>query len=575
MSENTLPASNSETPAQEAEQQTMSDAADAADATVVSNDAASDASTASDAVTADAAAPVDAQDVQVAQEADAEVTADAAAVAETATADAAATETAAGAATSAAGADVAQPTPASKKPAPGKPAPRKPAPRKPQGPKPSPAAVVPAPVIDPAEIAAAEAFGRVDEQGNVYVKDLSAEGSDQERHVGQIPGAASAGEAMSLYVRRYLDLMAKVNLFKTRLDSADLSVREIDQTLNRLKAETTEPAAVGDLAALREHVAAVEAAAHERRVALDKARAAAKAQALKARQEIVEAAEKIAATDPARIQWRPAGEELRQLLNQWRDAQRNGPRIDHAQEDALWKRFSAARTTLDRERRHYFAELDQRNTSAKAAKEALVAQAEKLSTSTDWGATASSYRDLMTQWKAAGRANRKDDDALWARFRAAQDAFFAARDAQNAAIDTEFAENLKVKLALLTEAEALLPIKDIAGAKTSLRAIHDKWEKAGKVPRADVQRVEARMKAVEQAIRDAEDAQWKKTNPETRARAEGALAQLESAIAGLRSELAAAQSKGDSRKVAELESAITARQGWLEQVARAAADSQG
>ncbi|MEK8228922.1 DUF349 domain-containing protein [Oerskovia sp. M15] len=113
----------------------------------------------------------------------------------------------------------------------------------------------------------------------------------------------------------------------------------------------------------------------------------------------------------------PAGEELRKLLDQWKDAQRNGPRIDRASEESLWKRFSHARTAFDRERRHYFAELEQRNSSAKEVKEKLVERAEALQNSTDWGATAGAYRDLMTEWKAAGRANRRDDDALWARFR--------------------------------------------------------------------------------------------------------------------------------------------------------------
>ncbi len=308
---------------------------------------------------------------------------------------------------------------------------------------------------------------------------------------------------------------------------------------------------------------------------LEAERNAAKEAALAARTEIIEAAEKIASTDPARIQWRPAGEELRKLLDQWKDAQRNGPRIDRASEEALWKRFSHARTAFDRERRHYFAELEQRNSSAKEVKEKLVQRAEALQNSTDWGATAGAFRDLMTEWKAAGRANRRDDDALWARFRAAQDAFFEARDALNAATDAEYAENLVVKEALLEQAEKLVPVTDLAQAKTALRDIQEKWEDAGKVPRADVQRVEARLRAVETAVRDAEQSQWSRSNPETRARAEGAAAQLESAIAGLEEDLAAATAKGDKRKIAEIESSIAARRAWLEQVVKAAEDSRG
>ncbi|PZR52733.1 DUF349 domain-containing protein [Xylanimonas oleitrophica] len=454
----------------------------------------------------------------------------------------------------------ARPTPtALRRPAGGAQAPTAPA---------APVAPVP-PALDAAAVAAAEEFGRVDDEGNVFVREAAGE-----RAVGQFPGV-SPSEAMSLYVRRYLDLVAKVALFETRLESADLSVKEIDQTLARLREETAEPAAVGDLDSLRSRVDALGTRAAERRAALEEARAAAKAEAVAARTAIVEAAEKIAATDPQRMQWRPAGEELRRLLDRWKEAQRSGPRIDRATEESLWKRFSHARTAFDRERRHYFADLEQRNAAAKAAKEQLVAEAEALSTSTDWGATAGAFRDLMARWKAAGRAARRDDDALWARFRAAQDAFFAARDEQNAAVDAEYRENLVVKEQLLTEAEALVPVKDLAAAKAALRSIQERWEEAGKVPRGDVQRVEGRLRAVEQAVRDAEQARWVRTNPETRARAEGAAAQLEAAIEGLEAELEQARAAGNTRKAEDLETALAARRAWLEQVVRAAEESRG
>ncbi|MGN0111485.1 MAG: DUF349 domain-containing protein, partial [Cellulosimicrobium funkei] len=451
-------------------------------------------------------------------------------------------------------------------------------PRKPAAPAagaPAAAAVVPeVPAVpaladDSAAAKAAAAFGRVDEDGTVYVRESAGE-----RSVGQFPGVG-ADEALTLYVRRYLDLQAKVALFEARLTSTDLSVKEIDQTIARLTEETAEPSAVGDLDGLRAQVESLRGAAAERRAQLEAERAAAKAAALEARTEIIEAAEKIAATDPSRMQWRPAGEELRGLLERWKEAQRSGPRIDRASEEALWKRFSHARTAFDRERRHYFAELEQRNASAKAAKEKLVAEAEALSSSTDWGPTAGAYRDLMARWKAAGRASRKDDDALWARFRAAQDTFFQARDAVNSATDAEYAANLEVKEALLTEAEALVPVKDLAAAKAALRDLQERWEEAGRVPRGDLQRVEGRLRAVENAVRDAEQAQWTRSNPETRARAEGAAAQLEAAIEALEADLAAAQSRGDARAVKEAETALAARRSWLEQVVRAAEDSRG
>lgn len=419
-----------------------------------------------------------------------------------------------------------------------------------------------------AENAEAARWGRVDEDGSVYVREAAGE-----RLVGQYAG--DAADALAFYVQRYWDLMTKVVLFEARLGAADLSGKEIDSTIASLDADLTEPAAVGDLDSLRARVNGLREIAAARRAAVEAERAAAKKAALEARTAIVEAAEKIAATDPARIQWRPSGERFQELLAEWKEAQRKGPRLDRPTEDSLWKRFSAARSTFDRERHRYFAELEKSNAAAKAAKEALVAEAEKLATSTDWGATAGAYRDLMTRWKAAGRAARKDDDALWARFRAAQDAFFEARNSANQKIDEEYGANLEVKLAILEEAEKLVPVTDLAAAKVTLRELQERWEKAGKVPRADVQRVEGRMHAVEQAVRDAEQIQWRRTNPETRARAEGAAAQLHAAIASLEDELAAATAKGNKKAIAEVEAALAARRAWLEQVEKAAEDSRG
>lgn len=433
-------------------------------------------------------------------------------------------------------------------------------------PTPVPSQVTPAapaePTVDPEEAMAAAKWGRVDGEGRVYVQD-----GETEREVGQFPDAPVA-EALAFYVRRFLDLKSQVDLLATRLPQ--LSVHDIDTTVSNLEEALKAPAAVGDLDGLRARFAALRSVAAERREAVAAERAAAKEQALKDRTAIVERAEAIAAQDPARTQWKQSGTELRELLEKWKEAQRRGPRLDRPTEDALWKRFSHSRTAFDRHRRQFFSELDAKQAQVKAAKEALIKRAEELQNSTDWAGTSQKYRDLLEEWKRAGRASRKEDDALWARFRAAQQVFFDARRAKDAAQDAEFAENLKVKEALVAKAEALLPIKDVKAAKKALRPIQDAWEEAGRVPRSALRRIEGRMRAVEDAIREAENAEWRRTDPETKARAEGLAGQLEDSIAELERELAAAREAGNDKKVAEAEAALTARRAWLDQVRRSA-----
>ncbi|WP_230977543.1 DUF349 domain-containing protein [Georgenia yuyongxinii] len=432
----------------------------------------------------------------------------------------------------------------------------------------TPAAAAPvapaAPPVDARDAAEAAAWGRVDDDGTVWVREATGE-----RMVGQYTGA-DREEALGFYVRRFLDLQAQVALFEARLPQ--LAAKEIDQTLTTLTEALQEPTAVGDIDGLRARLERLTAAADERRAQAAAERESAKAQAVAERTAIVEQAEKIAAQDPSRTQWKQSGERLRNLLDSWKNAQRNGPRLDRPTEDSLWKRFSHARTAFDRHRRQYFSELDASQAQVKSAKEQLIARAEELSTSTDWARTAIAYRQLMDDWKAAGRAARKDDDALWARFRAAQQSFFDARSAQNAEVDAEYGENLKVKLALLEEAEKLVPVTDVKAAKAALRPLQDKWDAAGKVPRNDVQRVEGRMRAVEQAVRDAEQAAWHKTDPEKKARAEGAAAQLEASIKALEADLAKARDTGDDTQIAEAQAALDARRAWLDQVQRTARD---
>ncbi len=415
----------------------------------------------------------------------------------------------------------------------------------------------------------AQDFGRVAEDGTVFVRT-----ADGERAVGSYPGA-TAEEALAYFARKYDDVAAQINLFSQRLNNTDMSTRDIDAGIKRLREATAEPNAVGDLAALTTRVDALDARAAEKRAEASAARSVARAEHLATRAALVEEAEKIAATPPERTQWRTDGQRMKDLFDAWKAQQKDGPRLDRGPEEELWHRFSHARTTFDRHRRQHFAQLESSQGEVKLVKQGLVKEAEALATSKEWGPTSAAYKRLMDRWRAAGRASRKDDDALWARFRSAQDTFFEARNAVQAAEDAEFKANLAVKEALLVEAEAILPITDLAAAKERLRGVQERWETAGKVPRGDMERVERRIRKVEQIIREAEDERWKRTNPEGRARAQSAVDQLEEALAAQQVKLSKAQAKGDAKAVAEAEASIEARTLWLEQAQRALDEFSG
>lgn len=437
----------------------------------------------------------------------------------------------------------------------------------PQAQKPAAKPVVAPSVAHTTPLDEAAKFARVTEDGHVFVIIDGAEFP-----VGQYPDA-SQEEALGYFVRKYDDALSQLMLLEQRV-VAKAPAGELGKAVQALSATVAERHMVGDIPALESRLedvrVAVESLNAEQRKAHDEARA----EQLAARESIVEQAEAMAGKRPEQIQWKTASASMNELFEQWKASQRSSVRLPRATEDALWKRFRAARTTFDRHRRAYFSQLDSTNASAKAVKEELIARAEALQSSTDWAATAAEYRKLMDEWKKSRRASRKDDDQLWSRFRAAQDVFFQARAAENAKIDEEYSQNLVVKEALLEEARALLPIKDLATAKANLDSIRDRWEAAGKVPRNDLQRIESALRQVEDAVKGAEDEQWRRSNPETKARSNSMLSQLQDTIAALEDDLAAAQAKGNAKQIAAAQEALDARRMWLNTLEKSAADFQ-
>lgn len=404
-------------------------------------------------------------------------------------------------------------------------------------------------------------WGRVDDDGTVYVRT-----ADGERSVGQYP-EGTPEEAMGFFTERYAALAFEVELLEQRIKSGVLSPEEAAESVKTVTAQVTDANAVGDLAALVTRLGELSPVIAAQREARRAEKAQKSAESKVQKEAIVAEAEKIAEGSD----WRHGANRLRELLDQWKAL----PRIDRASDDALWRRFSTARTSYTRRRKTHFAEQNEKRETARGVKERLAKEAEALAESTDWGPTAGRYRDLMRDWKAAGPAPKDVDDALWKRFRGAQDTFFGARDAAAAAEDAEFAANAEVKEALLVEAEALLPVEDLDAAKKAFRDLADRWDAAGKVPRDRMKDLEGRIRKVEQAIRSIEDEQWKRSDPEKSARADDMVSKLEDAIAKVESDLAKARAAGNEKKVKELEENLESRQSFLDMAKRASADFSG
>ncbi|GAA1148463.1 DUF349 domain-containing protein [Nesterenkonia lutea] len=382
-----------------------------------------------------------------------------------------------------------------------------------------------------------------------------------ETYVGQFSGA-SADEALQYFTRKFDELFNRALLLRARVAAGADSAKALKESAQHIGKELAEGVWVGDVAALK---ALLEQLSTE----IDARGAVEQAQAeevlvehLAIRERIVAEAEVLAGSDPSTQHWKSAQARMNELFEAWKGEQKKPPRLTKAQEDPYWKRFRSARNLFEKNRRAFFATRDKEHGEIKAAKERLIAEAEQLQESDDYGSTTKAYHRLMDEWKALGRGARKTDDAQWTRFRAAQDVFFGARDKVNAETDAEYAENLTVKLQLLEQLEALLPFENPEASRDDYQALLARWDAAGRVPRQDMKSTEGRLKRVQDAFRDAEAAHWRKTDPETIARQNSMLSQLDETIAGLERDLDAAQASGDTRSIEKAQEALDARRSW-------------
>jgi hypothetical protein len=397
-------------------------------------------------------------------------------------------------------------------------------------------------------------WGRVDETGTVFVREESGE-----RAVGQYPDG-SPEEALAYFERKYVELAGQVTLLEQRTKRA-ASASDVSKAVKTLSATIATANAVGDLASLQRRLDALSGAVTELTEKQNEESKAAVAAAVAERTALVVEAETLAAQDPAKAQWKQVTATIDDIFARWQKHQADGPRLPKTESNDLWKRFRTARSTIDTHRKAFFSELDAVHRDARTRKQQLVEKAEALVPKGVDGIPA--YRALLDEWKLSGRAGKKLDDSLWAKFKAAGDQLYSAKSEVEAVDNVEFEANYALKLELLEEAEPLLTATDRVKAKETLASIQRRWDKIGKVPRDKVKIVDERLRKVEAAVRKLDDDHWQKSNPEKQARSEGLASQLNDAIAKLERELADAKATGDAKKVAAAQEALDARKLWL------------
>jgi hypothetical protein len=402
-------------------------------------------------------------------------------------------------------------------------------------------------------------FGRVENDGTVLVK--MPDGS--EKQVGQW-AAGDPNDGLAFYIRKYHEIENELSLALQRLKEGKGNVDAVFKLIERVKTSLETPNFVGDISILSTKIEELQVLAAVKKAEFSAAKAIAKEKAMEKRKLLVEEAEKLINSK----QWKVTTQRFKEIVEEWKKL----PHGAKSEEQALWKRFSAARSAFDKTRRQYFSTLESGRKEASKIKSEIVTQAKAIADSKEWNDTANKFRNLMAKWKSAPILERKEEQKLWKEFKLAQDAFFAARAAALSVLDEEHSKNLEAKKVLAEKAEKILPITDIKSARQALKPIQEEWSKIGHVSRKDKDKIESRLKAVEEAIRNAEKNELNRTDPAKSARAQSTMELIEAKLIKTEKERESALSSGDTKKAEKLALTIESQKMLLEATKTALAD---
>lgn len=173
---------------------------------------------------------------------------------------------------------------------------------------------------------------------------------------------------------------------------------------------------------------------------------------------------------------------LRNLQDQWKEV---GPAPRDVSE-TLWQRFRAAADKIFERRKEHMGDVEKQQSESLAKKTALCEKLEKLlenepKSHKKWQEIFTQVDACMNEWKQAGFASRKDNLAIWERFRNIRKSLFEKRDSFYENQRKEFANNFKLKTDLCLQAEALLESGEYKQAADQFKKLQDQWKTLGPV----------------------------------------------------------------------------------------------
>ena len=202
------------------------------------------------------------------------------------------------------------------------------------------------------------------------------------------------------------------------------------------------------------------------------------AENLAAKEKLCEKVEEIAEKEVASSnEWNALAKAIEDIQKEWKTIGFASKKDNQK----IYDRFRAACDKFFEKKRVFYSQYKDSMNENLAKKEALIEEAEKLKTSTEWKKATDQFINLQKQWKEIGAVPRKKSEQLWKRFRAACDEFFEQRD-KNAKPENDFYGNLKAKKKLVEDILAYEISEDKEAVKEAVKNFQAKWQEIGFVP---------------------------------------------------------------------------------------------
>ncbi len=187
---------------------------------------------------------------------------------------------------------------------------------------------------------------------------------------------------------------------------------------------------------------------------------------------------------------------LQKLHDEWREG---GP-VAAEQKEAVWERVKEGSSRINKAHQAHFDEVKEEQKKNLELKTELCEQMEALvaephASRAEWDSASERLLEIQKVWRTIGFAPKKDNTKVYERFRAACDAFFAAKREFYGERKGEMEANYQAKIAICEAAEALSGSEDWKATSDELIALQARWKEIGPVPRKHSDAVWKRFRA--------------------------------------------------------------------------------